>query len=102
MYLVFKEHFSKVEVFFNKSMKTQFCEVKIREDTIKGCYLLGFTAKSREDVSRCRVILYFLCELRAIFVGQYILVLIWLSVYCWVKSIVLLFGLFRNRIQFAN
>ena len=44
IYLVFEEHFSKVEV-FNKSMKTHFCEVKIREDTRRGCYLLGFTAK---------------------------------------------------------
>ena len=72
--------------FSMKAWRLSFAKWKIRVDTRRGYYLLLFTAKSREDVSQCRVISYFLCELRAIFVGQDILVLIWLSVYCWVKK----------------
>jgi len=55
MYLVFEENSSEVGV-FDRSTNTQFSEVKIREDTRRGCYLLGFTAKSREDVNQCQVV----------------------------------------------
>ena len=70
-----------------KDMNLFFAKWKIREDARKGCCFCGFIAKSRENVRNYCLFLYFLHELRVILEGRNSLVLVWLSIYVWVKLV---------------